>query len=116
MGDLRVIYPDGIGRALKKVAGLGRPIYVTENGFADASDAKRPSALLRTLTALQQEIGQGLDVRGYYHWSLVDNFEWAKGYGAHFGLIAVDRNSLERTVKPSGRLYARIAAANALGS
>jgi beta-glucosidase len=53
-------------------------------------------------------------VRGYFHWTNMDNFEWARGYSARFGLIAVDRSSLERTIKPSGRLYARIAAANAL--
>ncbi|MGZ3715338.1 MAG: glycoside hydrolase family 1 protein [Ktedonobacterales bacterium] len=114
MGDLRVIYPDGIGRALRKVAGLGRPIYVTENGFADASDAKRPSALLRTLTALQQEIEQGLDVRGYYHWSLVDNFEWVDGWSINFGLIALDPLTQKRTLRPSAELYGRICRANAL--
>ena len=56
----------------------------------------------------------GADVRGYFHWTNTDNFEWARGYAAHFGLIGVDRKTLERTVKPSGRLYARIAAANGL--
>ncbi len=114
MGELRVIYPDGIGRALRKVAGLGRPIYVTENGFADASDTKRPSALLRTLTALQHEIEQGLDVRGYYHWSLVDNFEWVDGWSIKFGLIELDPRTQKRTLRPSGDLYGRICRANAL--
>jgi beta-glucosidase len=61
-------------------------------------------------------IEDGVDVRGYFHWTNTDNFEWARGYTAHFGLIAVDRTTLERTVKPSGRLYARIATANALKS
>ena len=55
-------------------------------------------------------------MRGYFHWTNLDNFEWARGYQMHFGLIAVDRKSLERTIKPSGRLYARIAKANAVVS
>lgn len=114
MGDLRVIYPDGIRRALQKVAGLGRPIYITENGFADSSDAKRPSALLRTLTALQQTIEQGLDVRGYYHWSLVDNFEWVDGWSINFGLFALDPITQQRTLRPSAEIYGRICRANAL--
>ena len=59
-------------------------------------------------------IQDGVDVRGYFHWTALDNFEWARGYSQKFGLIAVDRTTLEREVKPSGRLYARIAAANAL--
>jgi beta-glucosidase len=59
-------------------------------------------------------IDDGVDVRGYFHWTNTDNFEWARGYTQKLGLIAVDRNTLERSVKPSGRLYARIAATNAL--
>ncbi len=59
-------------------------------------------------------IEDGVDVRGYFHWTNTDNFEWARGYTAKFGLIEVDRTTLDRTIKPSGRLYARIANANAL--
>jgi beta-glucosidase len=66
------------------------------------------------LSNVQLAIGDGVDVRGYFHWTNTDNFEWARGYTQQLGLIAVDRKTLERTVKPSGRLYARIAATNSL--
>ena len=93
---------------------LGKPVYITENGMATTDDRVReryiPAVLENVLLAIQD----GVDVRGYFHWTNMDNFEWNRGYQAHFGLIAVDRNTLERTVKPSGRLYARIAKANGL--
>ena len=91
-----------------------KPIYITENGIATRDDAWRESYLTEVLSTVHQAIADGVDVRGYFHWTNTDNFEWARGYTAHFGLIAVDRTNLERTVKPSGRLYARIAAANAV--
>ena len=59
-------------------------------------------------------IGDGVDVRGYFHWTNMDNFEWARGYAMRFGLIEVDRKTLERRIKPSGRLYARIAQSNSV--
>jgi beta-glucosidase len=93
---------------------LGKPVYITENGMATTDDRVReryiPDVLENVLLAIQD----GVDVRGYFHWTNMDNFEWNRGYQAHFGLISVDRNTLERTVKPSGRLYARIAKANGL--
>lgn len=92
----------------------GKPVYVTENGISTSDDAWRERYLVEILDNVHAAIADGVDVRGYFHWTNTDNFEWARGYSAHFGLIAVDRNTLERTVKPSGRLYARIAAANAL--
>ena len=76
----------------------------------DADCTLAPDWLERLLVPIED----GADVRGYFHWSNTDNFEWARGYAAHFGLIGVDRKTLERTVKPSGRLYARIATANGL--
>jgi beta-glucosidase len=93
---------------------LGKPVYITENGMATSDDAVRERYLIDILTSVRLAIQDGLDVRGYFHWTNIDNFEWARGYQAHFGLIAVDRNTLERTVRPSGRLYARIAKANGL--
>jgi beta-glucosidase len=99
---------------LNEMKGLGRPVYITENGLAAADDRKRESYLTEVLANVRLAIQDGVDVRGYFHWTNTDNFEWARGYQAHFGLIAVDRVTLERTVKPSGRLYARIARANGL--
>ena len=70
--------------------------------------------LVDVLSNVQLAIQDGVDVHGYFHWTNLDNFEWARGYQVRFGLIDVDRKTLERTIKPSGRLYARIAQANAL--
>jgi beta-glucosidase len=84
-------------------------MYVTENGIADATDAKRPAFLAAHLAEIARALASGIDVRGYYHWSLLDNFEWAEGYTPRFGLVAVDYATQARTVRPSGRLYAEIA-------
>lgn len=99
---------------LNELKGLGKPVYITENGLAATEDKKRESYLIEVLANVRLAIQDGVDVRGYFHWTDTDNFEWARGYQAHFGLIAVDRVTLERTVKPSGRLYSRIAKANGL--
>ncbi len=106
--------PSWMRQVLNDVKGYGKPVYVTENGIAARDDAVRERYLPEVLKYVHLAIEDGVDVRGYFHWTNMDNFEWAKGYGARFGLIAVDRNTLERTVKPSGRMYARIATANAL--
>lgn len=108
------IYPEGLERVLLRVSRYGRPIYVTENGFADAADARRPRALVRSLAALHSAIRRGTPVRGYYHWTLVDSFEWAEGWSARFGLIALDPHTQARTPRPSAGMYARICLANAL--
>src|SRR2546430_15981176 len=94
----------------------GKPVYITENGIATSDDGWRERYLTEVLGHVHDAIQDGGDVRGYMHWTNTDNFEWARGYAAHFGLIAVDRTTLERAGQPSGRPYAPIAAANALGS
>ena len=99
---------------LDELRHLGRPVYVTENGISTRDDAVREAYLPRILRSVHAAIQDGVDVRGYFHWTAFDNFEWARGYSQQFGLIAVDRGTLERAVKPSGHLYARIAAANAV--
>lgn len=99
------------------------PILITENGavFGDGPgadgrvrDERRVQFLHDHVAAVLDAIEQGVDVRGYCHWSLLDNFEWALGYAQRFGLVHVDYETLARTVKDSGRYYARIARANAL--
>jgi beta-glucosidase len=99
---------------LKELKPYGKPLYITENGIAAADDRVRERYLTDILANVHAAIEEGVDVRGYFHWTNTDNFEWARGYSAKFGLIAVDRKSLERTIKPSGRLYARIASKNSL--
>jgi beta-glucosidase len=106
--------PRWMRQVLNEVRRYGKPIYITENGIATADDVQREKYLQETLGEVHAAIEDGVDVRGYFHWTNTDNFEWARGYTAHFGLIGVDRKTLERTIKPSGRLYARIAATNGL--
>jgi beta-glucosidase len=95
------------------VAG-GTPILVTENGIATGDDQRRIDYTGHALRGLKAAIDEGIDVRGYIHWSALDNFEWVAGYGPTFGLIAVDRTTFERTVKPSARWLGAIAKANRL--
>ena len=108
------IYPAGLYRALKRVSKLGVPIYITETGLPDADDDVRPQFLLDHLAAVHRAIADGVDVRGVFVWSLVDNFEWGEGWGLRFGLYALDETTQQRTLRPSGALYAAIARANAI--
>jgi beta-glucosidase len=103
-------YPDAIGNVVRYAhRATGKPILVTENGIDAADDAIRqrfiPAAVASVLTAAHD----GVPVLGYIHWSLLDNFEWLSGYGPKFGLVAVDRTTFKRTVKPSARILGRIA-------
>jgi beta-glucosidase len=113
-GTYGEIYPPGLYRTLKRVARLGKPIYVTENGLPDADDDQRPRFLLTHLAQMHRAIADGADVRGYYHWSFVDNFEWAEGWDLRFGLVALDEKTQVRSPRPSARLYSQIIAENAL--
>ena len=110
------LWPEGLGHAITRVARLGKPILVTENGVADAHDALRPAAIAAFVGAMHRAIAAGADVRGYLHWSLLDNFEWADGYAGRFGLYAVDFDDPERprTRRASAEVFARIARANAV--
>ncbi|MFQ6014873.1 MAG: glycoside hydrolase family 1 protein [Anaerolineae bacterium] len=108
------IYPQGLYRVLKELAAYGKPILVTENGALDNTDSYRPHYLLTHLAAVHRAIAEGVPVKGYFHWSLVDNFEWAEGYSARFGLIHVDFDTQKRTVKRSGELYGEICQAGGI--
>jgi beta-galactosidase len=108
------IDPAGFRQVIEEAATYGRPIYVTENGIDDGEDDQRRGYLLGYLGALHDAIAAGADVRGYFHWSLLDNYEWAEGFAAHFGLYAFNPRTLRRTERPSARLFHRIARANAL--
>jgi beta-glucosidase len=104
------IYPRGLGDVVRRWAERSRlPVYVTENGIADARDDRRGPFLEQHLAELARLCAQGVDVRGYCHWSLLDNFEWAEGYAPRFGLVEVDFATGERRPRPSAHLYARIA-------
>lgn len=105
-------YPEGFRRALDWAAGYRVPVVVTENGIDDADDTLRPRYIVEHLREVAAAIGRGVPVSGYLHWSLVDNFEWEKGWKHRFGLWAMDPVTLERSERPSARLYADICRAN----
>lgn len=102
------IYPEGIYIVLKNYKKYKKPIYILENGIADADDELRPSFIKDHLFYVHKAIGEGVDVRGYFYWSLLDNFEWAEGYWPKFGLYAVDRKTFKRVARPSVKVYAEI--------
>jgi beta-glucosidase len=109
------VYPEGLGLLVRRWAERSRlPVYVTENGIADASDSKRGPFLVRHLSEIARAIADGIPVLGYFHWSLLDNFEWAEGYWPRFGLVEVDYATQERRPRESARLYSRIARDRAL--
>jgi len=90
------------------------PIIVTENGIGTDDDSQRVAYVRAALEGVLACIGDGIDVRGYTYWSLLDNFEWAYGYGPRFGIVDCDRATFERTPKESARWLGRVARANAL--
>lgn len=108
--------PDALGLAIRHthdVLGNDVPIVVTENGIATADDATRIAYTTGALNAMADAIDDGIDVRGYFHWSLLDNYEWGH-WGPTFGLVSVDRQSFERTPKPSLAWLGGVARDNAL--
>lgn len=93
-------------------ARVSLPIYVTENGVSTEDDTRRVEYIRRALAGVRNCLADGIDVRGYIHWSLLDNFEWIMGYRPKFGLVAVDRATQKRTIKPSARYLGEIARQN----
>lgn len=120
------VEPEGLYRILLKLSHETKgavPIYITENGsaFTDVQssdgrirDVRRSAYLKGHLEAAQRAIAEGVDLRGYFEWSLIDNFEWAYGYTKKFGLVSVDAHTQERVVKDSGYFYRDIIAAGAV--
>jgi beta-glucosidase len=106
--------PRWMRKVLNELKDRGKPVYITENGLATHDDAQRQKYLRHILAQVLLAVEDGVDVRGYFHWTSMDNFEWARGYSQAFGLIEVDRKTMERRPKPSANLYSRIAQANAL--
>lgn len=102
------IFPEGIYHLIKRAAKYGKPIFITENGLADKFDEKRERFIKEHLVWIHKAITEGVDVRGYFYWSLLDNFEWDKGYWPRFGLVEVDYKTLKRTIRPSATEYAEI--------
>jgi beta-glucosidase len=118
------VFPDGLTKTLvwiKERYG-NIPLYVTENGsaFADppeaidgkVDDPLRTEYLRQHLRAIRSAIAQGVDLRGYYAWSLMDNYEWSYGYSKRFGIVHVNYGTQKRTIKATGKYYSSIIASN----
>jgi beta-glucosidase len=111
----REVYPEGLYQFIIELyRRYQKPIYITENGMADATENSRPAFILTHLAAVHRAIQAGADVRGYDYWTLVDNYEWVEGWTARFGLIELDPQTQARTLRRSAQLYAEIAQANAI--
>lgn len=107
------IHPEGLERVLLFLKKFNKPVYITENGIADARDTKRERFIKDHLYYAHRAIEKGVDVRGYLYWSLIDNFEWEKGFGPRFGLIEIDYEDLRRRrVRYSAIKYAEICRQN----
>jgi beta-glucosidase len=100
--------PEGLYPLIMRTwAHYKKPIIITENGVADEQDEYRQWWLEQTVLAMQKALAEGVDLRGYLHWSLLDNFEWAYGWWPKFGLIAVDReHAMQRSPRPSALWFA----------
>jgi beta-glucosidase len=111
------IYPEGIYRVLKGVYRKTRgnkPLYITELGFNDRLDDRRPRAILEHLAMVHRAVSEGVPVRGFLHWTLADNFEWNEGWSARFGLVELDPLTQKRTPRGSASMYGEICRANAI--
>ena len=108
-------YPQSIGNTVRYAAEMsGLPVYVTENGLASEDDTQRVRFYRQAIGSVAQAMQGGVDVRGYFCWSAFDNYEWVSGYGPKFGIIAVDRETQVRTVKPSAEYVGVLAKENRL--
>lgn len=108
--------PGGMWAALKWAHKFDLPIYITENGVEDAADKMRPSYLLEHLRKVWDAANRNWQVKGYFHWSQVDNFEWERGWSQRFGLWGIDPETQERQRRKSVDLYAAICKENGISS
>jgi beta-glucosidase len=108
-------WPQVVEYTVRRTAAFtGLPVLVTENGIGTEDDVERITYIAEALAGVRRCLDDGIDVRGYFVWTLMDNFEWAHGYGPKFGLHTVDRTTFERRPKPSARWFGEVARANAL--
>ena len=111
MGEFR---PEAPATWAERLASYRLPLVVTEHGLLEAEERERPGFLVAALTGLHRALRHGADLRGYFHWSLLDNFEWAEGFEARFGLVHVDFATQVRTPRRSAEVYGAIARANGI--
>ena len=106
------VWPQALEATVRRAAAMAKkPIYVTENGIGTSDDTRRVAYIRDALAGLKRAMADGIDVRGYLPWSLLDNWEWPSGYKTHFGLVAVDRDTFKRTPKPSLSYLGKVARA-----
>jgi beta-glucosidase len=110
------VYPEGMRQAVNLAWKLRKPVYVTANGIAVHDDRKRARFIMSHLAELHKAIAAGVDVRGYMHWTLLDDFEWALGYVPKFGLASVEPETYKRKTKRSASIFKDIAVANVVSS
>jgi beta-glucosidase len=107
--------PEALGNTLQYIhSETNKPVMVSENGLESEDDEFRIWYINGAIASLHATIAKGVPVLGYFHWTLMDNFEWTRGYKQKFGLVAVDRTTFKRTVKPSGAHLGKIAKRNAI--
>jgi beta-glucosidase len=110
-------WPQGVEHCARRAAQMtGLPVLLTESGIATDNDAERVTYLAEVLRGVRRALDDGVDIRGYFVWSLLDNFEWDHGFGPKFGLHSVDRTTFARQAKPSASWYGAVAKANGLVS
>lgn len=115
-GDFSEVYPHGLYRVIRHALRYEQPIYITENGVPDREDKLRPAFLLSHLRELWRTVNFNWPVMGYFHWSLVDNFEWEHGWTQRFGLFALNPETGERRLRRSGKLYSEICHSGSINS
>lgn len=104
--------PERIYDALMMLAKYKKPLFVSEGGIADEDDSDRAEYIKRQVAGTWRALADGADVRGHLYWSLLDNYEWALGFAKRFGLVAVNYDTLERTIRPSANVYKEICTTN----
>ena len=109
-------YPQGMFAAIRWGLKFKLPIIITENGVEDAEDGMRPRYLIQHLHQVWRAVNFNYPVKGYFHWSLVDNFEWERGWTQRFGLWELDVETQARRKRPSAGLYAEICQENGISS
>lgn len=113
-GNYGEVYPSGLYKAIQWGLRYNKPIFITENGMPDDDDDQRPAFILNHLREVWRAISFNYPIMGYYHWSLIDNFEWERGWTQRFGLIALNTETGERTLRDSGKLYSEICHSNSV--
>lgn len=108
------IFAPGLLDVLFDLQRYNKPIFITENGLATENDAMRSQYIVSHVKEMYHAVHAGVDVRGYFHWSLLDNFEWSEGFTPRFGLVGVSYKTGRRTIHNSARVYAGIAASNGI--